>query len=138
MIALMPCEEDADRLALDAPGEEPAELHLTLFYLGEGADWSEKHRADLIDRLRDPPPPWASPSPGGCSARPTGTPTPTSRAGCGPSATTPTAPTARPLEAARRAAIYALEEMHRQPDLPASTRRGSRTSPPPTPTPRPC
>ncbi|MFI9026309.1 phage minor head protein [Streptomyces sp. NPDC053560] len=53
MIALMPCAEDALRLALDVEGAEPAhELHLTLFYLGEGADWSEDQRADLIGQLQ--------------------------------------------------------------------------------------
>ncbi|MCX5326286.1 phage minor head protein [Streptomyces sp. NBC_00120] len=53
MIALMPCAEDAERLALDIDGAEPAhELHLTLFYLGEGADWADDQRADLIDELQ--------------------------------------------------------------------------------------
>ncbi|MEW2633348.1 phage minor head protein [Streptomyces sp. NPDC048389] len=51
MIALMPTEADAQRLALDS-GEPPEELHLTLFFLGEGADWDETHRAELIDNLR--------------------------------------------------------------------------------------
>lgn len=51
MIALIPTEEDAERLALD--GGEPAdELHLTLFYLGEGADWNEDQRQDLIANMR--------------------------------------------------------------------------------------
>ncbi|MFJ7586966.1 phage minor head protein [Streptomyces sp. NPDC097617] len=53
MIALVPTEEDAERLVLNAVGSEPAgELHLTLAYLGEGADWDEEHRTDLIARLR--------------------------------------------------------------------------------------
>ncbi|MFD9422294.1 MULTISPECIES: phage minor head protein [unclassified Streptomyces] len=53
MIALVPSVEDAERLALSAPGAEPAdELHLTLFYLGEGADWPEEYRTDLVDSLR--------------------------------------------------------------------------------------
>ncbi|MFD8774480.1 phage minor head protein [Streptomyces sp. NPDC059916] len=53
MIALMPCAKDAERLALDIDGAEPAhELHLTLFYLGEGADWTDEQRADLIDELQ--------------------------------------------------------------------------------------
>ncbi|WP_019548622.1 phage minor head protein [Streptomyces sulphureus] len=53
MIALVPTAEDAERLALTHPGGEPAhELHLTLFYLGDGADWAEGHRAELIDQLQ--------------------------------------------------------------------------------------
>ncbi|MFD7573279.1 phage minor head protein [Streptomyces sp. NPDC055893] len=51
MIALMPTEEDAERLALDG-GEPAEELHLTLFFLGEGADWEEERRAELIANLR--------------------------------------------------------------------------------------
>ncbi|MBT2490637.1 hypothetical protein J7E96_19380 [Streptomyces sp. ISL-96] len=51
MIALMPTEEDAQRLALD--GGEPADdLHLTLYFLGEGADWTEDQRNELIANLR--------------------------------------------------------------------------------------
>lgn len=50
MLALMPTVEDAQRLALE--GGEPADqLHLTLFYLGEAADWSEQQRGDLISRV---------------------------------------------------------------------------------------
>ncbi|MFI0934587.1 phage minor head protein [Streptomyces sp. NPDC021019] len=53
MIALMPTDADAERLALSVPGAEPpGELHLTLYYLGEGADWSEEQRAELIDGVR--------------------------------------------------------------------------------------
>ncbi|MFC9604554.1 phage minor head protein [Streptomyces niveus] len=120
MIALMPTEEDAGRLALNAVGSEPAgELHLTLFYLGEGADWDEQHRADLIARLRSRAPDigeavtgrafganqWNADGEDPCWVwsvgddrdRPQGAPT---------------------LETARWAATYALEDMHRQPDLP--------------------
>ncbi|MEV5677058.1 ADP-ribosyltransferase [Streptomyces sp. NPDC052179] len=120
MIALVPAAEDAERLALTAPGAEPAEeLHLTLFYLGEGADWPDEYRTDLIDNLRsrledgfgrpiagrafganqwnadrdEPCWVWA--------------------VGDDPDVEGP------PLESARLAAIYALENMHRQPDLPA-------------------
>ncbi|GGZ23351.1 hypothetical protein GCM10010387_15610 [Streptomyces inusitatus] len=54
MIALVPCPEDIERLALAAPGATPAdELHLTLFYLGEAADWSAEQRSGLIDCLLD-------------------------------------------------------------------------------------
>ncbi|MFD6936274.1 phage minor head protein [Streptomyces goshikiensis] len=54
MIALLPSPEDAARLALAVPGAEPAhELHLTLFYLGKGADWDADHRAQLVAGVRD-------------------------------------------------------------------------------------
>lgn len=47
MIALVPTEEDAERLAL-ADGETADELHLTLWFLGDGADWGEDQRRELI------------------------------------------------------------------------------------------
>lgn len=47
MIALVPTTEDAERLALD-DGEPADELHLTLWFLGEGADWGEDQRRELI------------------------------------------------------------------------------------------
>jgi 2'-5' RNA ligase len=50
MVALMPTEEDAARLALDG-GEAVDQLHLTLFYLGEAADWAPEQRGDLISRV---------------------------------------------------------------------------------------
>lgn len=50
MVALMPTREDADRLALDG-GEAAGELHLTLYYLGEGADWSPEQRGQLVARM---------------------------------------------------------------------------------------
>lgn len=53
MIALVPTEADAARLALSEEGSEAADqLHLTLFYLGEAADWSEASQADLVRRMR--------------------------------------------------------------------------------------
>lgn len=120
MIALIPAEEDAERLALYATGAEaPGELHLTLFYLGEAVDWDEEHRADLISRLRARAPDIGEPivarafganqwnadgddpcwvwSVGDDRDRPEDAPN---------------------LEAARWAATYALEGMHRQPKLP--------------------
>ncbi|MFD3612376.1 ADP-ribosyltransferase [Streptomyces atroolivaceus] len=120
MIALMPTVEDAERLVLNATGSEPAgELHLTLFYLGEGADWDEESRADLISLLRSRAPDLGEPiaarvfganqwnadgddpcwvwSVGDDRDRPQDAPT---------------------LDTARWTATYALEEMHRQPDLP--------------------
>jgi len=52
MIALMPTEEDAQRLAI--PGGEPAgELHCTLFYLGgDVAQWSAEQQGELISAVR--------------------------------------------------------------------------------------
>ncbi|WP_328638380.1 phage minor head protein [Streptomyces canus] len=52
MIALIPTDEDAERLALDG-GEEAGELHLTAFYLGEDASqWNEDQRNELINGVR--------------------------------------------------------------------------------------
>ncbi|MFD9903914.1 phage minor head protein [Streptomyces sp. NPDC059063] len=50
MIALMPTEADARRLAIEG-GEPVEELHLTLSFLGEGADWSQEQRNELIGNL---------------------------------------------------------------------------------------
>ena len=48
MIALMPTPEDAARLAVPG-GELSTDLHLTLFFCGEDADmWDEDARADLL------------------------------------------------------------------------------------------
>lgn len=52
MIALIPSEADAQRLALDG-GESVDQLHLTLLFLGEGADWSADERARLVARVAD-------------------------------------------------------------------------------------
>ncbi|MCF3960267.1 phage minor head protein [Streptomyces fuscigenes] len=52
MIALLPTEEDAARLAIEG-GEDAAELHLTLYFLGDqGADWSEDQRQELAAAVR--------------------------------------------------------------------------------------
>jgi 2'-5' RNA ligase len=51
MIALLPSEGDAQRLALE-DGEPPEELHLTLWFLGEGADWGEDQRRELVEGVR--------------------------------------------------------------------------------------
>ncbi|MFD8509700.1 phage minor head protein [Streptomyces antimycoticus] len=51
MIALVPSDEDARRLALDG-GEPVDELHLTLWYLGEAVPWSEDQRNELIGLVR--------------------------------------------------------------------------------------
>jgi 2'-5' RNA ligase len=51
MIALMPTAEDAERLAIE--GGEPADqLHLTLRYLGKGADFDDTARAAVVDSVR--------------------------------------------------------------------------------------
>lgn len=53
MIALIPTQDDAQRLALTTPGAEPAaELHLTLCYLGTATDWDDTQRTALIDAMR--------------------------------------------------------------------------------------
>lgn len=50
MIALMPTPEDAERLAIEG-GEAPDQLHLTLYYLGQGDDFSEESRQAVIDAV---------------------------------------------------------------------------------------
>ncbi len=52
MIALMPTEDDARRLRIGG-GEKAEQLHLTLYFLGEGEDWSEEDRTSLINVLID-------------------------------------------------------------------------------------
>lgn len=50
MVALIPSEADAKRLAaLSSEAED--QLHLTLFYLGEAADWSEDAQAAVIEAM---------------------------------------------------------------------------------------
>ncbi|MFZ3595046.1 phage minor head protein [Streptomyces sp. BH104] len=121
MIALMPSAEDAERLALDVDGAEPShELHLTLFYLGEGADWSDDQRADLIDQLQqyatDLDEPLAARAFGAAHWNTDGD-APCWVWSVGDDRDRPLdAPT---LDTARWAAIHALEGMHRQPELPA-------------------
>ncbi|MEV5047360.1 phage minor head protein [Streptomyces griseoincarnatus] len=52
MIALIPTEEDAARLAIEG-GEDADELHLTLFFLGDnGGDWTEDQRRELAEGVR--------------------------------------------------------------------------------------
>lgn len=52
MIALMPTAEDAKRLALPG-GEKVADLHCTLFFLGDdGSVWTEDQRDALEDHIR--------------------------------------------------------------------------------------
>jgi intein-like protein with splicing domain len=51
MVALMPTSEDTARLAIE-DGEDAEHLHLTLYYLGDGADFSEEQRTRLVDAVR--------------------------------------------------------------------------------------
>ncbi len=51
MIALMPTVENAARLAIEG-GEDAEQLHLTLRYLGKGADFDEAARAAIVDSVR--------------------------------------------------------------------------------------
>jgi hypothetical protein len=123
MIALVPAQEDAERLALTSPGGEPPhELHLTLFYLGEGAAWSAERRGELITALRqqvqghglDAGPVygrafganmWNGDGPEPCWVWAVGD--------------DPDRPADAPgLETAHWAATYALEDLHGQPELP--------------------
>lgn len=55
MIALVPTEEDAERLAIDG-GEDPDQLHVTLVYLGEAALIPAEVREAIIDSVSR----WAS------------------------------------------------------------------------------
>ena len=59
MIALMPTPEDAARLAIEG-GEAADDLHLTLRYLGKGADFSDAARQAVIDAVTDVLPHYAS------------------------------------------------------------------------------
>lgn len=54
MIALVPTEADAGRLALDEDNGEPAnELHLTLCFLGDAVDYSQEQRDALVTSIED-------------------------------------------------------------------------------------
>lgn len=52
MIALIPTEEDAQRLRVGG-GEKAADLHLTLYFLGEGEDWPTDEQQSLVNSLID-------------------------------------------------------------------------------------
>lgn len=52
MVALVPADEDLDRLAVPG-GEASGQLHTTLLYLGEAAAYSPAVRARLVAELRD-------------------------------------------------------------------------------------
>ncbi|MGA5599630.1 phage minor head protein [Streptomyces griseoincarnatus] len=51
MIALVPAQADAERLAVDG-GEPVDELHCTLLFLGDADGWDTDQRQRLIDALR--------------------------------------------------------------------------------------
>ncbi|MFM9590719.1 phage minor head protein [Streptomyces scabiei] len=51
MIALVPSDDDAARLALDG-GEPAAELHCTLWFLGKADEWTEDQQAELTNLVR--------------------------------------------------------------------------------------
>lgn len=51
MVALIPSEQDGQRLAVDG-GEPVDQLHLTLMYLGEAADISPETQQAIVDGLR--------------------------------------------------------------------------------------
>ncbi|ATN93750.1 capsid maturation protease and MuF-like fusion protein [Streptomyces phage Abt2graduatex2] len=50
MVALMPSAADAERMAIEG-GEAADQLHVTLAYLGDAADWSEPQRANMINAV---------------------------------------------------------------------------------------
>ena len=52
MIALVPSQEDIDRIAV-IDGEPEEQLHLTLRYLGDAVDYDDGERQDIIDVMTD-------------------------------------------------------------------------------------
>lgn len=52
MVALIPADGELSRLAADG-GEQPDHLHVTLFYLGDAADWPQAAREALVAEMRD-------------------------------------------------------------------------------------
>ena len=50
MVALIPSEEDAARLAVEG-GEDPEQLHGTLAYLGEAVDWDTDRQARVVEAM---------------------------------------------------------------------------------------
>jgi 2'-5' RNA ligase len=52
MVALIPSEADLARLAITG-GETPEELHVTLFFLGEGARYDDAARQQVVTRVQE-------------------------------------------------------------------------------------
>lgn len=50
MVALLPTQEDADRLAIEG-GEAASDLHLTMMYLGKGGDFDTEARQRITDSV---------------------------------------------------------------------------------------
>jgi 2'-5' RNA ligase len=119
MIALVPSAADVERLALEE-GEPAEELHCTLWFLGEAADWTEEQRAELIAGVRSR----AHELGGPVHARAFGvnhwnpaSPDPAWVWAIGDDRDAPEdAPT---LQQARWVALDALEDTHDRPDTPA-------------------
>lgn len=117
MIALIPSETDAARMALEG-GEAADQLHVTLFFLGEAADWDENVREELKDLVRRnaPTEPVYGKAFGAAQWNPNSDdPAWVWSIGDNADDATPTSPT---LESARRSVISAMEDTHNQPDIP--------------------
>lgn len=118
MIALMPTAADAKRLAVGG-GEKAADLHITLFYLGNGdamAQWSPDEKNELVSTLRA----YASEIPGPLTAKifgiahwNAGSEDPSWVWSVGDDPDSPAG-----LMLPRSLAVEALENMHEHPDLP--------------------
>lgn len=52
MVALIPMQEDIDRLAIPG-GEDPAELHVTMAYLGDAVEWPDDARVAVEAAVRE-------------------------------------------------------------------------------------
>lgn len=124
MIALMPTPEDAARLAVPG-GEASADLHLTLYFCGEDAEtWDEDARADLLYcvklalELYDSGPITANifgvAHWNGNGEKPSWV----WNVGDGTSSGMASAVGAPTTEAMHHMACWALEDMHRQPEMP--------------------
>lgn len=118
VIALLPHPDDARFLALPG-GEDPAELHCTLWFLGDDAsDWTDDQRNELVDSIRAQ----AAELPGPISARTFGANhwNPDSDSPAWVWAVGDDRDSDGPaLHDARTIAVQALEDTHDRPDTPA-------------------
>lgn len=118
MIALLPTEEDAARLALDG-GEDAGELHLTLFFLGDSVGaWTEDQRNELIAGVRARAANLGGPIQGrafGANHWNAGSDSPSWVWAVGDDRDASSGPA---LEDARNLAADALEDTHDRPELP--------------------